>query len=858
MVFLTPLLALLPALIDTPGTPPQADPLRRLRLPDAWQSRFWSAPGVMSLLDLEPAALAALVPPQAGLRFCRCPACPASEQEDTLDWSPARPGVVTCRLCGIDFPNESFPAKVALIPGQPPTIPEEVVEVRPRVFHHYPFHLVDPEKQIYPDERLYLAAKRDYEARGFLAKAALYAAVRYRDSPDQSRDPRLARLASLILLRFAQVYPDYALHDDAPRSPKILHPANLKPPFRSGYRTARWDWLGCHEVPLPLVIAYSILRDDPALIEAAHTLGEADPHRRVEDSLIRPAAALLALQPIDDSAATLYAARGLLAAALVLRDRNCAELGLRRLERVLIHGFRHDGTWPASEAGEDSQVASLLADWILPLIHACRPLGSPADDVRFRELNARVQLVLDANPRPPSVEQILLAAYPTTPNPDQATGTGLLGGAGVARLAAGPSSARLWLQIGPPNAALDAPAIDLQVRVAGQSILRSFPESHPRATLYPLFYAADSSIQIASLASRDISTEGDATVRQLIIAVTSPTASYAVSIVEPAPGALPALQYSLDHGVQILDPDTGLPTLQQPQDALQPSQLLLQRPSGFGLRLHLLNPGLHRIEASPASDSRSQTIRIARPGDPNTAAPAAFVTVFEPVAPFDCPAPDRVGRMASSPDLIALVVETRSGPEFLIVNRQPGTPQTLTLPGGRSIQTDGLVTLIRPDRISLAGGRFAQVGPLRVEHPQYRGAVRAARGLALDGALGSFELRGQVAPTDGLVGRTLLIRHGDGVSRAWTITRADLLGEHWARYWVREDPGFVLDASAHLAQDRAYPQAEHPGPHSFTVCLLTHRDVHATAPQPADSEPEPRQPPSATPPIRSVIRSGSP
>ena len=56
-------------------------------------------------------AIAQLVPVQAGLRFCRCPGCGASEVENTLTWSLERPDKVTCRRCGITVPNDTIPAK---------------------------------------------------------------------------------------------------------------------------------------------------------------------------------------------------------------------------------------------------------------------------------------------------------------------------------------------------------------------------------------------------------------------------------------------------------------------------------------------------------------------------------------------------------------------------------------------------------------------------------------------------------------------------------------------------------------------------------------------------------------------------
>src|SRR5688500_10044179 len=69
-------------------------------LPDAWEARFWADPGVKALLALDARGLAEFVPVQAGVRYCRCPRCEASEADDPLAWSAGRPEVLTCRSCG--------------------------------------------------------------------------------------------------------------------------------------------------------------------------------------------------------------------------------------------------------------------------------------------------------------------------------------------------------------------------------------------------------------------------------------------------------------------------------------------------------------------------------------------------------------------------------------------------------------------------------------------------------------------------------------------------------------------------------------------------------------------------------------
>src|SRR5262249_20909089 len=151
--------------------------------------------------------------------------------------------------------------------------------------------------QSFPGERLYLAARRDDAAREFLSKAALYAAVRYREQPPGRKDPALAVATAVIVLRFAQVYPAYATHFDQPASPKCCERANCPRPYGAGYRWGRWCGTACKAVPLNLVIAYALLRDDPALRAAGRLLNEPDPTRAIEQNLFRASARFVQGQP---------------------------------------------------------------------------------------------------------------------------------------------------------------------------------------------------------------------------------------------------------------------------------------------------------------------------------------------------------------------------------------------------------------------------------------------------------------------------------------------------------------------------------------------------------------------------------
>ena len=143
-------------------------------LPAAWRIQFWKSSGAQALYRLNFKQVAELVPSQAGIRFCPCPACGADDRDDPLVWTIEQPKVLKCRRCGVSLPNDKYPAKVNK------EIPEETVQVLPGVLHHYPYHAVEEGKARFPEERVYLQAKIDHEARKYLAKAALYAAAEYR------------------------------------------------------------------------------------------------------------------------------------------------------------------------------------------------------------------------------------------------------------------------------------------------------------------------------------------------------------------------------------------------------------------------------------------------------------------------------------------------------------------------------------------------------------------------------------------------------------------------------------------------------------------------------------------------------
>jgi len=412
-------------------------PLGPVRLPKEWQDTFWASPQAQALLKLSPKEAADLVPKQAGIRFCGCPSCGIDERLDPLVWSVEKPAVVVCRECKGEFPGPGFPSNP---PGQTKPASENV-EVLPGVWHLYPYHIPLPEHAHYPDERLYLAAKVDYEARAYLSKAALYAAVRWRDEEPAKRDPKLAALAAALILRFAQVYPAYAMHSDQPGQTKYLQPARVPPPYRHDYQTAKWDWNGSLETPMNLVLAYSLLRDGADWDEAGKLLNEPHPRRAIETDLLLASAELAARQPDDFSEDSLVVYRGMLAVGRLLGNEVLLHEARARLGEFARRGFYHDGFWRSADVQGHRRVLGMLDGWIDGLV------DRPGDREAVPPMLDLARAAVLAVPSRPGGGEVRLTSWPAEKPVEGPRRPMLLGGAGLALLSVGGDDRSLDVEV---------------------------------------------------------------------------------------------------------------------------------------------------------------------------------------------------------------------------------------------------------------------------------------------------------------------------------------------------------------------------------------------------------------------------
>jgi hypothetical protein len=258
--------------------------------------------------------------------------------------------------------------------------------------------------------------------------------------------------------------------------------------------------------------------------------------------------------------------------------------------------------------------------------------------------------------------------------------------------------------------------------------------------------------------------------------------------------------------------------------ATTPAQATLGEADKPGVRIHLLGdlPASVVIGSTPRTpsddDPERSALMIRRTSKDGSKLESTFVTVFDPIG--SKPNLTRVGKMTTTPGFVVLYLETLDGPEHLVINLQPGTPRTIQLADGRDLTTDAYVVRARRDELMMAGGTVANLSGVAIRQPSLTGSILAAVRFSGPEGRGWFETDTPIAPDRSLIGRTLSIRHGDGTSRAWTLTRIEPTAGNRVRLYVREEPGFVIEGNDRSARFYQYPATTSRGPHTFQISTI--------------------------------------
>ncbi len=315
---------------------------------------------VEPVMELDEAAMLAVIPRQSGIYFTDCPNCTAGLQEGQFQggkdanyepWSLAQPETMRCAYCGHQYPSEQYP----------------MTEVH-RV------HNPRGELQEYPywadakGYRHYFAARIDYHRIRYMETAARNLARAYY----LTRETQYARRCALILQRFAEVYPGYCYHFDYPFQEKVIYDGPVDPKdFRPGFRTARWTWWAYADLPDQLVEAYDLIHDSGELQRLSAEKGH-DVEAEIVSFLTMAAEQVLANRDdLGNMSPGMWA--DIIRAGRVLGRPEWVHECVGRLERFVDSGFFGDGTWSEGTPSYHSQVVGNLSS----VLSAARGYSDP-------------------------------------------------------------------------------------------------------------------------------------------------------------------------------------------------------------------------------------------------------------------------------------------------------------------------------------------------------------------------------------------------------------------------------------------------------------------------------------------------
>jgi hypothetical protein len=222
---------------------------------------------------------------------------------------------------------------------------------------------------------------------------------------------------------------------------------------------------------------------------------------------------------------------------------------------------------------------------------------------------------------------------------------------------------------------------------------------------------------------------------------------------------------------------------------------------------------------SAADEAERASLIVRRRSADGTTLNSVFVTLFEPIDDAASPLV-RVGRVESVDQAVVVLVETPDGPEHVILNREPDARLLVRLANGRHVTTDGLAVRVRDKGVTLAGGSYVEAAGRLVSHARLAGTIKGTVRRSNERGRGWFVCPEKLPDDPAATGRTLIVEHGDGRRRSWTLDSIESAPEG-TRLHVREEPGFEVDPATGEARYYQFPRTSAPGPHRFRVSQIS-------------------------------------
>lgn len=296
---------------------------------------------VEPLVKLSLEEVAALVPAGSGIHFIGCPNCRAGAQDmGVLVWTYGMGDLVKCRFCQMTFPNTKFPNNM------------EHAIIAPsgakQVYRYY---------QDKNGKTHYYEAHAWYERWRWIQKLSTSLAELW----TLTKDPVYADRAAVILGRFAQVFPDYAVRFDYPGRPVQFFAADQKWPYQGmqPYRGAKWYWWGYNDIPIILAEVYAELQKDYDWKRMDKIIGPHTDQQIVKDLLVK-GYEHTAANPETYSNMSPGMYEDMITLGRIIKEPKIAEDGLKRFQEFIKVGFFADGWWKEGTVSYHDQTINNL------------------------------------------------------------------------------------------------------------------------------------------------------------------------------------------------------------------------------------------------------------------------------------------------------------------------------------------------------------------------------------------------------------------------------------------------------------------------------------------------------------------
>jgi len=206
-----------------------------------------------------------------------------------------------------------------------------------------------------------------------------------------TKDVNYGDRAAVILGRFAQVFPDYAIRYDYPSAPVKFFPADQKWPYEglTAYRGAKWYWWGYGDIPAEMAKAYASLQNGYDWKRMDNVIG-AQTNKRIENDLLLKGYEFTSANPETYTNMSPGTYRDMVSVGRILNKPELVHDGVTRFREFLKLGFFADGWWKEGTVSYHDQTVGSLRGVAL----AAQNYTDPPDwkGERFENLDLTTEL----------------------------------------------------------------------------------------------------------------------------------------------------------------------------------------------------------------------------------------------------------------------------------------------------------------------------------------------------------------------------------------------------------------------------------------------------------------------------------